>query len=763
MNLIRRLLAFLAFLWRWLRAPVWLSLGALAGFLVPYVIQLDGQVRARFDDLSWQIPSRVLARPLDLAVGRPMTLDTLLLELDASRYRKDGSAQSAGTFSQDGGHFIIARRAFNGLDGRHAERRIALDIGDGQITTLVDAGSGQPLAQAELDPARIATLYGMQQEERRVVQLEQLPTLLLTGLQAVEDREFKHHHGINLSSILRASWVNLRAGRVVQGGSTLTQQLVKNLFLDRSRSFVRKFNEALIALIIEYRYDKRRILEAYVNEIFLGQQGGQAVHGFAAAAEFYFGREVAKLDTAEIALLVGMVRGPSEFDPRRAPEHARERRNLVLGQFHDTGLIDAAQLSKARSTPLNVSAKGALPRNRYPAFLDLVRRQLQRDFSEQTLDAAGLVIHTTLAPSAQIQAETALAKSLKDLGKIGSDLQAAAVVTSVPDGEVLALVGGREVDGSGFNRALDARRPIGSLVKPFVYLTALAQPQRYSLASIIEDAPVSLSQPDGSRWIPRNADGEAHGRVMLIDALVNSWNLATVQLGLRVGVERVRGLLDSFALGADINPNPSLLLGAVELSPLNVAQLYQYFAADGHAVPLRAVRGIVDSKGRPVSRFGVKPGSGDYVVASRLLTWAMQQVVESGTARSIGEAGLANLHAAGKTGTSDSQRDSWFAGFSGNQLGVVWMGRDDNSSTRLYGSTGALRAWIDLFKRLPAQALASSRQGLEFVWIDPQSTQRSDPVCTGARELPFIEGYAPQERHGCALDKLRDWFGGNDE
>ena len=761
--MIRRLLAVLAFLWRWLRAPVWLCLGALAGFLVPYVIQLDGQVRARFDDLSWQIPSRVLARPLDLAVGRPMTIDTLLLELDASRYRKDGNAHAPGTFSQDGGHFVIARRAFNGLDGRHAERRIALDIGDGQITTLVDAGNGQPLAQAELDPARIATLYGMQQEERRVVQLEQLPTLLLTGLQAVEDREFKHHHGINLSSILRASWANLRAGRVVQGGSTLTQQLVKNLFLDRSRSFVRKFNEALIALIIEYRYDKRRILEAYVNEIFLGQQGGQAVHGFAAAAEFYFGREVAKLDPAEIALLVGMVRGPSEFDPRHAPEHARARRNLVLGQFHDTGLIDAAQLSKARNAPLNVSAKGALPRNRYPAFLDLVRQQLQRDFSDQTLDAAGLVIHTTLAPSAQIQAEAALEKSLKDLGKSGSDLQAAAVVTSVPDGEVQALVGGREADDGGFNRALDARRPIGSLVKPFVYLTALAQPQRYSLASIIEDAPVSLPQPDGTRWMPRNADGEAHGRVMLIDALVNSWNLATVQLGLRVGVDRVRGLLDSFALGVDINPNPSLLLGAVEMSPLNVTQLYQYFAADGHAVPLRAVRGIVDSNGRPVSRFGVKPGSGDYVVAARLLTWAMQQVVESGTARSIGEAGLANLHAAGKTGTSDSQRDSWFAGFSGNQLGVVWMGRDDNRPTRLFGSTGALRAWIELFKRLPGQALTSSREGLEFVWIDPQSTQRSDPVCAGARELPFIEGYAPQERHGCAMDKLRDWFGGNDD
>lgn len=753
----------LAFLWRWLRAPVLLGLGALAGFLVPYVIQLDGQVRARFDDLSWQIPSRVLARPLDLAVGRPMTVDTLLMELEASRYRKDGAGQTPGTFSQDGGHFVIARRAFNGLDGRHAERRMALDIGDGQVTTLLDAKTGQPLAQAELDPARIATLYGMQQEERRVVQLEQLPILLLTGLQAVEDREFKHHHGVNVTSILRATWANLRAGRVVQGGSTLTQQLVKNLFLDRSRSFVRKFNEALIALIIEYRYDKRRILEAYVNEIFMGQQGGQAVHGFAAAAEFYFGQEVAKLDTAQIALLVGMVRGPSEFDPRRAPEHARERRDLVLGQFHDTGLIDARQLAAARKIPLNISAKGALPRNRYPAFLDLVRQQLQRDFSDQELDAAGLVIHTTLAPSAQIQAEAALASTLKEIGKSGLELQSAAVVTSVPDGEVQALVGAREFEGSGFNRALDARRPIGSLVKPFVYLTALAQPQRYSLASIIEDAPVSLPQPDGSRWMPSNDDGEAHGRVLLIDALKNSWNLATVQLGLRVGVDRVRGLLESFALGTDINPNPSLLLGAVELSPINVAQLYQYFAADGHAVPLRAVRGIIDSKGRTVSRYGVKSGSGDYVVASRLLTWSMQQVVESGTARSIVASGLGNLHAAGKTGTSDTQRDSWFAGFSGNHLGVVWMGRDDNRPTQLYGSTGALRAWIALFKRLPAQALASSRQGLEFVWIDPQSTQLSDPVCADARELPFIEGYVPQERHGCAMDKLRNWFGGKDE
>ena len=760
--MFRRLASFFALGWRLLRAPILLACGVLAGFLVPYTISLDHQLRERFDDLSWQIPSRVLARPLDLAPGRAMNADTLLLELDAARYRNDGTGRVPGSFARNGNHFEIARRAFAGLDGRYPAQRLGVDLQDGRISRLVDLQTGAALHQAELDPARIATLYGLQQEERRLVQLEQLPGLLVGGLQAVEDREFKHHHGIAPLAILRASWANLSAGRVVQGGSTLTQQLVKNLFLDRGRSYMRKVNEALIAVLIEFRYDKRRILEAYVNEIFLGQQGGQAVHGFAAAAEFYFGREVEALGPADIALLVGLVQGPSYYDPRSAPKRALERRNRVLQQFLDTGLLDAKAFARARAEPLGVSAKGALPRNRFPAFLELVRQQLQRDFADHELDAAGLTIHTTLAPSAQLQAEAALDAALKDLGKRDAGVDAAVVVTAVPGGEVLALIGGRDADAPGFNRALDARRPIGSLVKPFVYLVALAQPQRYSLASLIEDAPVDIAQRDGTRWIPKNADGDVHGQVLLLDALRNSWNLATVQLGLRLGVDKVRGLLESFALGRTINPNPSLLLGAVELSPFDVAQLYQYFAADGHAVPLRAVRGVIDGKGRTLSRFGVKPGTGDYVAASRLVTWAMQQVVESGTARAIGEAGLGGLRAAGKTGTSDSQRDSWFAGFSGNQLGVVWVGRDDNRPTGLFGSTGALKVWIDLFRRLPAQALLPPEDGIERVWINPENGRRSDAVCTGARELPFIAGYAPSEREGCAMDRIREWFGRDD-
>lgn len=759
MSLLLCVFSLFALLWRALRAPILLLGGAVLGFVVPYVVYLEGQVRARFDDLSWQIPSRVLARPLELAPGTPLNAEALQLELEASRYSLDADARTPGTYARNGTRFTIARRPFGALEGRVAAQRFGLTLAGGRVATLNDADSGKSLGQARLDPARIATLYGAQQEERRVVQLEQLPTLLVGGLQAVEDRDFKRHHGIDAIAILRASWANLLAGHVVQGGSTLTQQLVKNLFLDRGQSFLRKGNEALIALLIEYRYDKRRILEAYCNEIFLGQQGGQAVHGFAAASEFWFGRDVATLGPGEIALLVGLVQGPSYYDPRRAPERALARRNLVLQQFNDTGLIDAKTFAVARAQPLGVAGAGALPRNRFPGFLDLVRAQLRRDFPDTELNTAGLAIHTTLAPSTQLIAEDALRKALGALGKRDAGVEAALVVTGVGDGEVQALIGGRDSDEQGFNRALEARRPIGSLVKPFVFLVALAQPQRYSLASLIDDAPIDMAQRDGSRWTPKNDDGQLHGTVTLVDALTHSWNLATVQLGLRLGVDKVRGLLMSFGLDREINPNPSLLLGAVELSPVDVTQLYQYFAADGHAVPLRAVRGVVDAKGRTLSRYGTKPGTGDYVAASRLVTYAMQQVVETGTARAIGEAGLGELRAAGKTGTSDTQRDSWFAGFNGSQLGVVWVGRDDNKPTGLYGATGALKVWIELFRRLPGRALTLPNAGLEYVWIDPQSGKRSDAVCSGARELPFISGYAPEQREGCAMDRLRNFFG----
>jgi penicillin-binding protein 1B len=747
--------------WRLLRAPFLIGVGFAIGFVLPYTAWLDREVRSRFDDLSWDVPSRVYARPLLLSAGLPMTADVLKIELEAARYVEAAAASNPGTYSRDGASFVIARRAFVYLDGREREKRIAVTLAGGRVTRLADADNGAALERVRLEPARIATLYGALQEDRRIVQLGEVPTLLVTGLQAVEDRAFKHHHGIDSVAILRAAWANLLAGHVVQGGSTLTQQLVKNLFLDRTQSFARKFNEALLALIIEARSGKLRILETYVNEVFLGQQGGQAVHGFAAASEFYFGRDLRNLGPAEIALLVGMVQGPSYYDPRRNPERALGRRNVVLGEFRDTGLIDDATYASATKQPLGTAANAQLPRDRYPAFLDLVRRQIRKDYPDAELNSAGLSIMTTLAPSVQTLGESAIDKALTALGKRGAPVDAALVVSGAKDGEVEAMIGSRDPDEPGFNRALDAIRPIGSLVKPFVNLVALAQPQRYSLATQIEDSTIDLPQQDGSRWRPENDDRQTHGNVMLIDALVHSWNLATVHLGLRIGVDRVRAFLASFGLGRAINPNPSLLLGAVDLSPYDVATLYQYLAADGHALPLTAVRGVLDAKGRPLTRYRVKAGAGDYVEAARLVTYAMQQVAISGTAHAIADAGLGNLHAAGKTGTSDTQRDSWFAGFTGSTLAIAWVGRDDNKPTGLMGSTGALRVWIELMKRLPAAPLDVPDDGLERVFVDADSGKRTDSACSGARELPFVRGYAPEEVEHCPLDELRNWFRGD--
>jgi penicillin-binding protein 1B len=746
-------------IWRWVRVPALIGIGVAIGFLPPYTLYLDREVRSRFDDLSWQVPSRVYARPLQLAPGLPMNAEALQVELAGARYTADEQARTPGTWRREGARFTIARRGFVYLDGREREKRIALTIADGKVAQLADADSGAALANVRLEPARIATLYGALQEDRRVIPLGEVPPLLLSGLQAVEDRDFKRHHGIDTVAIVRAAWANLVAGRVVQGGSTLTQQLVKNLFLDRSQTFARKLNEALLSLLIEARYDKKRILEAYINEVFLGQQGGQAVHGFAAASEFYFGRDVRTLGPADIALLVGMVQGPSLYDPRRNPERALARRNVVLGAFRDTGLIDEATFAAGSRQPIGTAANATLPRDRFPSFLDLVRRQLKQDYPDAELNSAGLAIHTTLAPSVQTFGEEAIGKALTSLGKRGEAVEAALVVTGARDGEVQAMVGSRDVDAPGFNRALDALRPIGSLVKPFVNLVALAQPQRYSLATLLDDSAIDMPQRDGSRWRPENDDHQTHGQVLLIDALVRSWNLATVHLGLRVGVDRVRGFLESFGLGRTINPNPSMLLGAVDLSPFDVARLYQYLAADGHAIPLRALRGVLDAQGRPLSRYAVKPGGGDYTTATRLVTYAMQQVTVEGTARTVVDAGLGSLRAAGKTGTSDTQRDAWFAGFTGSHLAVAWVGRDDNKPTGLFGNTGGLRIWIELMKRLPTAPLVVPQDGIERVWVNPQSGKRSDSACSGARELPFATGYAPSEEEHCPLDQLRQFFG----
>lgn len=740
-------------------------IGLALGFAVPYVMVLDREVRAQFGALQWQVPSRVYARPLRLTPGLRLTPEALDAELAASGYRVDAAASTPGSYARDGATYRISTRSYTDLDGPVPGQRLQLRLAGGAVVSIADASGKTRLRDARIDPARIATLYGVDREERRLVRLDDVPPLLVSGLQAVEDRDFKFHRGIDPLGILRALWVNLRSGEVRQGGSTLTQQLVRGLFLTREQTLTRKLNEALYALIIEARFDKRRILEAYLNQVYLGQQGDHTVNGVGAGAEFWFGRDLTDLGTPEVALLIGLIQGPSYHDPRRHPERALARRAVVLGMMEDTGLISAEQRARANQAPLGVSARPGVAANRYPAFMDMVYAQLASDYPPKALTGAGLSVLTTLAPSAQEALEQAVRKTLPTLERKGRPpLQVGAVVTESHGGAVVAMVGNRQVDQPGFNRALEAQRPVGSLLKPFVYMLALAQPGRYALASFVDDAPIPVELTRKRTWSPENSDGRSHGRVRLIEALAQSYNQATVRLGLEVGVERLSQLL--VALGSvKAEPHPSLLLGAIDLSPVRVAQLYQFLASGGEVQPLHTLRGVLGPDDAALNRYDRRAAaaqSGD-AIATRLVGIALQRTVTAGTASTLLDDGLGALQPAGKTGTSNDSRDSWFAGYTDSHLAVVWVGDDRNRPTGLYGSTGAMRVWSALFKRLPTQPLNLTGDGLEWAWMDSEEFARTDPQCEGAAQYPFVEGFVPEEYRECGRDWLREWFGGEPE
>ncbi|MUV15701.1 penicillin-binding protein 1B [Noviluteimonas gilva] len=749
------------------------AVGLGLGFLIPYTIYLNHQVGERFGQLRWQLPTRVYARPLVLRAGTAMDAQTLKTELEAAGYRDDGAGVRPGTYSRDGGRWHIASRGFFDVDGQVAPRRIDVVLSGSRVASVRDSARKQAVKVARLDPARIATLYGQQQEERRIVRIEEVPELLVTGLQAVEDRDFNRHHGIDLSGIARAVWVNLRSGEARQGASTITQQLARSglLGIGKEQTFTRKFNEVLYALLIEARYDKKTILEAYFNQVYLGQQGSQAIHGVAAASEFWFGRDLRDLSTEQVALLIGMVRGPSLYDPRRNPERATERRNFALGKMHESGLINDEEFARAKDAPLGVTKTPVNIANRFPAYVDLVRRQLARDYPADALQGAGLTVLSAMSPSAQAYAEGAVTRTLKAVeNKKRPPLQAGLVVTDVHNGDVVAVVGSRSFQEQGFNRAVEAQRPVGSLLKPFVYLLALAQPQKFSLASYVDDAPVAVTLGRGKRWTPGNSDGRSHGLVRMIDALGMSYNQATVRVGMQVDPRRLAALIKVLA-GIEADPHPALILGAVDQSPYAMAQLYQFLASGGEIQPLHAVRGVLNANGKALTRYDIAPApaqEGD-AIAARLIGTALQHAVTSGTGRPLLSDGLGRLQAAGKTGTSNDSRDSWFAGYTGDHLAVVWVGNDQNQPTGLYGATGGMRVWSGIFSRLPSRPLEIGDKGLDWQWV--VGGNATNPECPGARRFAFVTGFQPpfepcqvQQQAADESGGWRDWFGfGKDE
>jgi len=708
------------------------------------VAVLDRRVTAQFEGRRWTLPARVYAQPIELYAGQQLSSRRFTEELERLGYLAVASPDRPGTYRRRGDRVSVFVREFRFADERQDARALRLGFSGDAITSLEDA-QGREVAVMRLDPLLIGSIFPIHGEDRIVVAPDQVPPLLPAALKAVEDRKFDSHHGVNPLAILRALFVNVRAGQIEQGGSTLTQQLVKSYFLDSRRTLRRKAEEAVMAVILESRFEKADIMNAYINEIYLGQDGRRAVHGFGLASQFYFGKPLTELALPEIALMVAIVRGPSYYDPRRQPERALERRNLVLRVLAEQGVVSAADADQAAKKPLGVAEPGRKGGSFYPAFLDLVRRQLREDYEESALTEAGLTVFSTLDPLLQEKAERALAGELDRLDASGrkeaKGLEGVVVVTTPQTGEIVGLVGGRRAAFDGFNRALDAKRPIGSLAKPLVYLAAL-ETGRYTPASILADEPVDLKLPNGDRWKPANFDKQVRGPVPMVRALTQSLNLATVNLGLEVGLDHVARTFEQLGLDEAPPEFASMLLGATNLSPMEVAQMYNTLANGGFRSPLRAVRAVIDEAGKPLKAPELEVAEVSSPEAIYTLDRMLIEVMERGTGSAAKRQLPSDLVVAGKTGTSNDYRDSWFSGFSGSHLVVAWVGHDDNSPTGLTGTTGGLAVWSRLMGSIATSSFEPLLpESLEHRWIDYFSGLETSPYCNGsAVSLPFDVG-----------------------
>jgi len=726
-----------------------------------YVLRLDHLVVRQFEGRRWTLPAQVYAAPLELYDGLALSESDVERELQRLAYRRvdaqgSGGPVRTGTYRRVGSRIDVGLRATRFADEARPAEQLSITVSDGAITSLRD-GTGREEPIVRLDPLLIGDIFPIHGEDRIIVTPDEVPPLLPAALKAVEDRNFDTNRGIDILGILRALWVDIRAGQWEQGGSTITQQLVRSYFLSPRRTASRKIREAIMAVSLAEHFSKADLMNAYINEIHLGQDGNRAIHGFGLASEFYFGKPLSELDLDEIATLVAIVRGPSYYDPRRHPDRVLKRRNRVLDEMAEQRVISEDEARIAEAQPLGVKSKTAGAY--YPAYLDLVRRTLRRDYREQDLTEAGLKVFTNLDPRVQADAERILDRELARLDRVlakrphhpkGAPLEGAVVVTAPQSGDVIAVVGGRDAGFDGFNRALDGRRQIGSLVKPFVYLTAI-ESGRYNDTSIVMDAPVEVKLSNGQLWRPRNFTRENYGPVPLVRALAESLNDATVNLGLDVGLDAIVRTLQRFGLEEAPPRNPSLLLGAIDLTPLQVAQLYGGLANGGFRTTLRAVRAVVSADGKPLKAFPVEVQPVAKADAIYQVDSMLEQVIERGTARSARAVLPRGLVVAGKTGTASDMRDSWFAGFSGSDLAVVWVGYDDDRVTGLDGATGALTVWSHLMADVSTTSwTAPVPDDLQEITIDYPTGMRAEASCSSDLvTLPVPPGTNPPVKPGC--------------
>ena len=713
-------------------------------FILIFVIYLDALITSSFEGKKWQLPARVYARPLELYSGLKVTSDEFEQELIDLGYQKKISNLS-GSYYRNDNTFIVNTRGHMFWDGEEPPRSVNLKFNMSELNQM-SYSDWRSLEILRLEPLEIGAIYPSHKEDRILVKIDEVPPLLIAALVATEDHRFYEHRGVSISAIMRAAIKNIKSGAVVQGGSTITQQLVKNYYLSLDRSFSRKITEAIMSVLLEYHYEKEEILEAYLNEVYLGQAGGKGIHGFGLASQHYFNRPLQELSIDRIATLIALVKGPSYYDPWRYPSRAISRRNLVLKNLVSHELLESEDFDWAMNQPLGLGKKSK-SHYVFPAYMDLVKRQLREFYDNDDLTSNGLKIYTSFDPRIQRAAENAIVDGLKKFKD--KKLQSAIVVTHPKTGEISALVGGRNPRFAGYNHALDARRSVGSTIKPFVYLTALSMPEKYSLATIIDDSEITLEN-HGNSWTPRNYDRKNHGKIPLVVAMANSYNQATVRLGSELGISKVLDTLEKLGLNRSIRPLPSVFIGTNELTPWELAGLYQTIASGGYHSPLKSIRAVLDSNNVPLKRFQFELKPGVDPESATLITEALIQVGKQGSAKKARQKLGDDFIFAGKTGTSGDHRDSWFAGFTGDMLAVVWIGRDNESKVKLTGSSGALPIWTNLTSSVSKQPLiVDIPQSIRYYWIDSLTGSILQEDCYNAIKLPFINGTEPKNWSRC--------------
>ncbi|HWN44194.1 MAG TPA: PBP1A family penicillin-binding protein [Thermoanaerobaculia bacterium] len=726
-----------------------------------FIIRPFWQLTSQFDDLTFRQPSRLYAKATRIAPGRSYPVSLLITDLRAEGYREDADTNPlpAGRYRKVGRGLAVHLRSFPRPDGSKGGGLVEITYRGSRIASLRQ--DSEKVDSAILEPPLLASYYGPEQHERRPIRVDQVSGDLINAVVAAEDDNFFDHTGVSFSGIARAVWVNFRGGQIRQGGSTLTQQLVKNLYLTHERTWGRKGQELILAVLLELRYEKDEILEAYLNEIYLGGSGGVSLMGMGAASRAYFGKDTNQLDLAEAATLAGAIRAPASYSPLAHPEKAKARRDWVLQRMLKLRLAEPERVERALASPLNVAPEPVV-RRRAPYFADAVAAEAQRRFGVEDLANGGYVFFSTLDWRNQQAAQEAVEEGLKAVekgyqkGHKGTGpLQSALVSIDPETGGILAYIGGRSYGGSQFDRAGQAMRQTGSAFKPIVYAAAF-EAKKVTPASFLEDEPLTVRLATMT-WSPKNDDGSFHGWVTVRSALEKSYNPATARLAMEVGMPRIIELAHGMGISSNMEPFPSVALGAAEATPVELATVYATLAAGGVRPPLHGLIAVLDRYGKPVD--GAPLGDPQRVLSAPsayMVTSLLQGVFVRGTARGAASGLRGDL--AGKTGTTNKRRDSWFGGYSPERATVVWVGYDDNATTRLSGARAALPIWVRFTAKVaPRSGFSTFPQppGVTTALIDPGTGLLATEYCPLPMTEVFREGEAPTEicnRHNSYWD-----------